>query len=152
MSDNTTQVGNATIAADDVTTLNGGASSGVLVQRVKATFGDDGTARDVSATFPLPVSWGGDTTAGTITNTPAVASVTTTAAQVLAAGTYRAIVFENYGSAAVYLGATGVTATSHFKRLQPGEVLTLTPPFVPTNAVYAIADTGTQSVQIGVLT
>jgi hypothetical protein len=56
MADNTSQTGTATIAADDVTTLNGGASSGVLVQRVKVGYGDDGTARDVSSAFPLPVN------------------------------------------------------------------------------------------------
>lgn len=37
----------ATIAADDI--------GGVLVQRVKATWGVDGTATDVSLTDPLPV-------------------------------------------------------------------------------------------------
>lgn len=55
MTDNTAQNGADTIATDDVTTLNGGASSGVKVQRVKVAFGDDGTSRDVSAAFPLPV-------------------------------------------------------------------------------------------------
>lgn len=55
MADNTTQTGSAVIAADEATTLNGAASSGVLVQRVKVTFGDDGTARDVSANYPLPI-------------------------------------------------------------------------------------------------
>lgn len=55
MADNSTQNGTDTIATDDVTTLNGGASSAVKVQRVKVTYGDDGTARDASAAFPLPV-------------------------------------------------------------------------------------------------
>ena len=40
----------ATIAADDI--------GGVLVQRVKATWGVDGTATDVSAANPLPVAVG----------------------------------------------------------------------------------------------
>ena len=58
MADNTTLntgTGGDVIASDDVTTLNGSASSGVKVQRVKPSFGDDGAARDVSASFPLPV-------------------------------------------------------------------------------------------------
>jgi len=58
MSDNTTLnngSGGDVIATDDVTTLNGSASSGVKVQRVKPVFGDDGSALDVSASFPLPV-------------------------------------------------------------------------------------------------
>lgn len=57
MADNTTlaaATGGDVIATDDVTTLNGAASTGIKVQRVKATFGDDGTARDVSAAFPMP--------------------------------------------------------------------------------------------------
>ena len=58
MADNTllnTGTGGDTIATDDVTTLNGSASSGVKVQRVKVGFGDENTARDASALFPLPV-------------------------------------------------------------------------------------------------
>ena len=41
--------GGDTFAADDVTTLNGGASSGVKVPRVKLMIGADGTATDVAA-------------------------------------------------------------------------------------------------------
>jgi hypothetical protein len=58
MADNTTipaGTGGDVIATDDVTTINGGASSGVKVQRIKAGFGVDNTHRDVSAQFPLPV-------------------------------------------------------------------------------------------------
>lgn len=60
MADNTSQTGSDTIATDDVTTLNGGASSGVKVQRFKAGFGDDGTYRDASASFPFPVELHGN--------------------------------------------------------------------------------------------
>ena len=59
MADNTTLntgAGGDVIATDDVTTLNGSASSGIKVQRVKVCFGDDNTARDSSATFPFPVT------------------------------------------------------------------------------------------------
>lgn len=59
MADNTDQNGSSTIATDDVTTLNGGASSGVHVQRVKPMFGPDATARDVSGAYPLPVNTDG---------------------------------------------------------------------------------------------
>ena len=55
MADNSAQNGTDTIATDDVTTLNGGASSGVKVQRVKVMHGADGTATDASAADPLPV-------------------------------------------------------------------------------------------------
>jgi hypothetical protein len=58
MADNTTLpvgAGGDVIATDDLTTLNGGAVSGFKVQRTKPGFGIDGTLRDVSAQFPLPV-------------------------------------------------------------------------------------------------
>jgi hypothetical protein len=61
MADNTTLPGTGdVISTDDVTTLNGGASSGVKVQRVKAAWGADNTSRDVSGGFPLPVTLDGD--------------------------------------------------------------------------------------------
>lgn len=56
MADNTVQTGTDTIATDDLATLNGGASSGVKVQRVKVGYGDDGILRDVSTAFPLPIT------------------------------------------------------------------------------------------------
>lgn len=59
MADDTPQAGTDVIATDHVTTLNGAAivlgATTPKVIRVKAAFGDDGTARDVSAAFPLPV-------------------------------------------------------------------------------------------------
>lgn len=53
------------IATDDV-------GGGVQVQRVKATFGVDGTATDVSATNPLPIVDPDTTASGTISATDAV--------------------------------------------------------------------------------
>lgn len=58
MADNTTLnsgTGGDVIATDDVTSLNGGASSGIKVQRVKVMFGSDGSATDVDSANPLPV-------------------------------------------------------------------------------------------------
>lgn len=58
MADNTTLntgTGGDIIATDDVATLNGAASSGVKVQRVKVGHGSDGDFTDTSATNPLPV-------------------------------------------------------------------------------------------------
>lgn len=59
MADNTTLnagTGGDVIATDDLTTLNGGAVSGVKVQRVKVGQGADGSFTDVSSSNPLPVS------------------------------------------------------------------------------------------------
>jgi hypothetical protein len=58
MADNTLLnpgTGGDLIATDDLTTLNGGAVSGVKAQRVKVGFGSDASLRDVDATNGLPV-------------------------------------------------------------------------------------------------
>lgn len=55
MADNSLQGGTDTIATDEVATLNGAASTLVKVPRVKIMFGDDGDARDVAASYQLPV-------------------------------------------------------------------------------------------------
>ena len=54
MADDTTQQGNALIAADEVTDVNGNLVAAVKVQRVKPGYGADGFFRDVSTTSPLP--------------------------------------------------------------------------------------------------
>jgi hypothetical protein len=79
MADNTTLnvgTGGDVIATDDLTTLNGGAVSGVKVQRVKVGFGSDASLRDVDATNGLPV----DITDGTTAIVVKPANVSTTAA------------------------------------------------------------------------
>jgi hypothetical protein len=53
------------IATDDLTTLNGGAVSGVKAQRVKVGFGSDASLRDVDASNPLPTVQTGALPAGT---------------------------------------------------------------------------------------
>lgn len=57
MPDNTTLPGTGDVISTDViTTLNGGAiATGEKVQRVKPGFGADGSFRDVSNLFPMPV-------------------------------------------------------------------------------------------------
>ena len=49
--------GGDSLAADQVSTLNGAASSVPKVQRAKLTFGPPGTATDVDASHPLPVTF-----------------------------------------------------------------------------------------------
>jgi hypothetical protein len=75
LADNTTinaGTGGDVIATDDLTTLNGGAVSGVKVQRVKLGFGSDATLRDVDASNPLPIVDADAVASGTITATDAV--------------------------------------------------------------------------------
>jgi hypothetical protein len=58
MADNTalnTGTGGDTIATDDLSTLNGGASGTVKVQRIKAGFGVDGDLNDVTPQVGMPV-------------------------------------------------------------------------------------------------
>jgi hypothetical protein len=86
MADNTTLsagAGGDVIASDDVTTLNGGASSGVKVQRVKIGSGADGTFNDATTSNPIPVRVGDGTNQVTLkaASTAAVAGDT---AQVVA--------------------------------------------------------------------
>lgn len=136
MADNTTQAGTDTIATDDVTLLNGGASSGVKVQRTKATYGDDGTSRDVSDTFPLPVRE--VATTATLTNVAAsVASVTVIAANANRRGL---ALHATTGSATCYirLGAAAATAAigGHTLDIAAGAYYEV--PFGYTGAVTAI--------------
>lgn len=142
MADNSAQAGADTIRDKD--------RAGVKTQIVGLDLGI-GTATETLMAGTLPVTWAGDTTGSAIVNTPPAASITTTAASVLTAGTYRAIVLENQGTDFIYIGATGVTSAAYFKRLAVGEVFAMTPPFVPSNAIYAVAGSGTQTLGIGVL-
>jgi hypothetical protein len=59
MADNTalnTGAGGDTIATDELVTINGGASTGVKVQRVKVGYGLDSDFTDASITNPLPIN------------------------------------------------------------------------------------------------
>jgi hypothetical protein len=68
MADNTSQTGTDTIASDDI--------GGVKYQRIKLTWGVDGSAVDASATNPLPVT-------STISSIPAAADTTDSIAAAL---------------------------------------------------------------------
>ena len=72
------------------------------------------------------------------------ASVTTTAAQVLAlAATRRSATIQNLGTDYIYLGATGITANNGL-RLAAGQTVVIDKS--PTAAIFAIAASGTQAV------
>lgn len=118
MADNSAQNATDTIATDDVTSLNGSASSGVKVQRMKVGFGDDNSYRDASAAFPLPVSLPVAST-GTIT----APAISTTSFTVLAANTARlgAAIF-NDSSQVVYIGLTAsvVSTTAYTVQIPAG--------------------------------
>jgi hypothetical protein len=51
-----TGTGGDTIATDQVTLMNGAVSSIPKVTRVKVMYGDDGSARDASLQYPIPIA------------------------------------------------------------------------------------------------
>lgn len=72
------------------------------------------------------------------------ASVTTTAAQVLALATgRRSVTIQNLGTDYIYIGATGITANNGL-RLAAGQTVVIDKS--PTAAIFAIAASGTQAV------
>lgn len=83
MADNTllnAGTGGDTIATDDLTTLNGGAVSGVKAQRVKVGYGVDGTFTDVAPTVGLPVAQLAQTCVSSLGTTATALTVTLPAA------------------------------------------------------------------------
>lgn len=148
MADNTTQAANANIAADDVTTLNGGASSGVLVQRVKATFGDDGTARDVSTTYPLPVM---PAASGTGTLSSVTASITSVTVLASNASRKGALIF-NDSTALLYLAfAATASATAFTVKLTGGSFYEIPAPMY-TGIITGIWVSATGAARVTELT
>lgn len=108
MADNTAQTGNATIAADDLATLNGAASTGVLAQRVKVGYGDDGDYRDASDAYPLPAAVPNLVTTGTIT----AANANLTTGTPTAGSTVVHTVGDAHGAFAIELGGTFSATTT----------------------------------------
>jgi hypothetical protein len=139
MADNVTlnaMTGGNTVAADEVVD---GTLGTVKVQYVKLMDGTlDGTTKaSVSSAGILTVERGSVIAHGS-------ASVTTSAAQVLALATgRRSATIQNLGTDYIYLGATGITANNGL-RLAPGQTVVIDKS--PTAAIFAIAASGTQTV------
>jgi hypothetical protein len=127
MADNTTLnagTGGDVIATDDLTTLNGGAVSGVKAQRVKVGFGSDASFRDVDASNGLPVSGtvalgAGAATIGAISNTSFAATQATAASlnatvtqgpAAAASGAWTAKLTDGTNTAAVKAASTAAAA------------------------------------------
>jgi hypothetical protein len=128
--------GGPVVAADEVTD---GTLGTVKVQYVKLMDGTlDGTSKAVISSAGLQVIERGTTIAS------GNASVTTSAATVLAAdATRRTAVLTNLGSDYVWIGDSGIAANEGI-RLAPGQTLTVDK--APTPAIYAVAQSGTQTV------
>lgn len=123
----------AVVAADDI-------GGGVLVQRVKNTFGVDGTATDVSAANPFPV------TAVEVATTVSEGSVTLSAATaadiITATGTPCGMAIRNRGpnDATYRVGATATGAATE-RTLLVGEEKVL--PYRTDKKISAISAVGT---------
>lgn len=136
MADNTTQSGADTIATDDLATLNGSASSGVKIQRVKVGFGVDGDSTDVSGANPLPTKQESDV--ATVTSVAAsVTSVTVIAANANRRGL---TLHSTTASALAYvrLGGSAATAALGGHTLDMGAGAYYEAPFGYTGAITAI--------------
>lgn len=139
MADNVTlntMSGGNTVAADEVVDATLGT---VKVQYVKIMDGTlDGSAKAAVSSAGLATVERGTVIAH------GSASVTTSAAQVLAvSATRRSITIQNLGNDYIWLGATGITLNNGL-RLAAGQTLVIDKS--PVAAVFAIASTGTQAI------
>jgi hypothetical protein len=118
VADNTVQSGTDTIATDDLATLNGVASTGVKIQRVKPAFGVDGDARDVSAAFPMPVNLAASGGSGVQTTGSLTAAGAATLAGGVGTNTTSTVVVDvgNAGNISFHLLATAFVGTVVFEQ------------------------------------
>lgn len=148
MADNTalnSGTGGDTLATDDVTTLNGGASTGIKVPRVKVMFGADNTATDVNSAAPLPVDGSGVTQPISAASLPLPTGASTAAKQPAlgTAGTASADVITIQGIAsmtAVKVDPSAVTQPISFAPATTGGLA------LPTHVVSA-ATTNAQNLK-----
>jgi hypothetical protein len=134
------------ISTDEVSTLNGAASSGVKVQRVKQGFGEDGTYRDVSDTYPMPVkNTSAVSTSSAVTNISASASSVT----LLSSNANRkGARFYNHSSATAYLKeGTTASGTSFTVLIEAGGFYNMPVP-VYTGQIDCIWDSATGAMRI----
>lgn len=100
------------------------------------------TVQGIAGGTAVPIT---DNTTATLNN-GAETAVAGVAVQVLAANASRkSALIQNTGTANVRVGTTGVAATTGF-RLTPDSILTMQPPFDPTNAIFAIREGGVDSI------
>lgn len=139
MADNTVQTGADTIATDDI--------AGVKYQRVKVTYGADGSSTDVATASPLPVL---QKVAGTATGTNVSSSATDVT--LLAANSARlgATIF-NDSTVALYvnLGAAA-SFTAFVVKLAAASYYEV--PFGYTGSLHGLWDSATGAARICELT
>lgn len=152
MGDNV-NVGGVNYSTDDVTTLNGAtiAAGTAQTQRLKVQYGDDGTARDVSETYPLPTITGPAVTS-TVTNVAA----STTSQTLIAANPNRKglMLHAGSGSATMYvrLGAAAASNAAGGHSFDMGPSQMWEDPFRYTGEVRAVWASAAGFVNITELT
>ncbi|MFZ9968065.1 MAG: hypothetical protein ACO3IN_13885 [Steroidobacteraceae bacterium] len=136
-------------------TVDVGNNPTVFIGNASVPINDNGGTISIDGTVAATQSGAWTVTANAGTGTMAViergttiasgnASVTTSAATILAAdATRRTAVLTNLGSDYVWIGDSGITANEGI-RLAPGQTLTIDK--APTPAIYAVAQSGTQTV------
>lgn len=130
---NISGVGTIPCATDDI--------GGVQYQRVKVTYGADGSATDASETNPLPIS---DATSGALTSTAVSVTTTATALPASPASGRKRILVQNLAAVAVYLGSASVT-TSNGIEIAPKGTLLLP---LGSSVLYGRVATGTADVRV----
>jgi hypothetical protein len=136
MADNVTvnaSGGTAVVATDEV--------GGAQIQRVKPTWGVDGSATDVSRTNPLPTS---DATDGALTSSAVSVTTSATALPASPASGRKRVLIQNLAAVAVYLGSASVT-TANGIELSPKATLTLP---LGSAVLYGRVATGTADVRV----
>ena len=148
MADNTQMnsgTGGDLIASDDLATLNGGASSGIKVQRVKIGSGVDSDFKDATTTTPIPVSSLMPLTA----SSPASASVEISSASALSANSSRkGLVMINLSSSNISLGIGTTAVLNQGITLTPFGTWVMDQYTFTTAVINAIAGTAASTLSI----
>lgn len=121
MADNTTLPATGTGTADIIVATD--KIAGVDYQRIKNTWGADGTATDVDATAAAAMP---QRAIGVGAGASAQTTISSTSATVIASRAgRRAVLILNLQTVAVYIDASGGTATTSHFRLDPGASLVI---------------------------
>lgn len=123
----------ATIATDEI--------GGFHFQRIKPTWGADGTATDVSRTNPLPTS---DALDGALTSTAVSVTNTATALPATPASGRKRVLIQNLSAVYVYLGSASVYTTTGIE-LAPKESVPLS---IGAAVLYGRVATGSADVRV----
>lgn len=143
MADNVTFQSGTLATVPDGSIVAADTIAGVLHQRVKIEFGVDGTATDVSATNPLPVTLSTGGADEIATNQVSVATTVGGTLIVAARAGRQDVTITNHGTTDVFLGNTGVATTTGMLLVGiKGGAITIS----GSAAIFGIVSASTQTV------